>query len=236
MAQRCSVPRHFLVRKNKFAPQSQSASDEEITVDSIREPSPPPLDARMHQVNTALTLCKETLTRKHEKSRKLKVEIANLQEKSDKNDEAFNYLKDAHRTSKQNEHFRETLKRKAALMAAEIARLKEKITEGNGVFQKAASLRESIAHNNGLQLDALSIRELQALAQSRLTSLLRLQGAVAERVERIQEAEVCVVCLSRMKSEITLPCGHFVLCRGCLAACVRCPVCRARVAEAYSVA
>lgn len=235
MAQRAAA-RHFLVRKNKFAPQSCSDSGEEPTVDSEREPSPPPLDARLHHLSASLTLCKETLARKKGKSRKLKTEITNLQEKSDKNDEVFAYLKDAHRTSKQNEHLREALKHKAAALAGDISRLQEKVAEGSGVFQRAAALRLAVTQGNGLQLEALSVRELQLLAQSRLSSLLRLQAAVAERVEKMQEAELCAVCLTRAKSEITLPCGHFVLCRGCLAACVRCPVCRARVAEAYSVA
>jgi chromosome segregation ATPase len=233
MAQRTAA-RHFLVRKNKFAPESDSG--EEPTVDSEREPSPPPLDARLHHLTASLTLCKETLARKKDKARKLRTETANLQEKADKNEEAFAYLKDAHRTSKQNEHLRETLKQKAAVLSADIARLQEKVSEGSGVFQRAAALRLAIAQGNGLQLEALSIRELQQLAQSRLSNLMRLQAAVSERVEKVQEADLCAVCLTRAKSEITLPCGHFVLCRGCLAACVRCPVCRARVAESYSVA
>lgn len=235
MAQRTAA-RHFLIRKNKFAPQSDSDSGEEPTVDSEREPSPPPLDARLHHLTASLTLCKETLARKKDKARKLRTETANLQEKADKNEEAFAYLKDAHRTSKQNEHLRETLKQKAAVLSADIARLQEKIAEGSGVFQRAAAMRLAIAQGNGLQLEALSIRELQQLAQSRLSNLMRLQAAVSERVEKVQEADLCAVCLTRAKSEITLPCGHFVLCRGCLAACVRCPVCRARVAESYSVA
>ncbi|KXS16804.1 hypothetical protein M427DRAFT_133880 [Gonapodya prolifera JEL478] len=52
-----------------------------------------------------------------------------------------------------------------------------------------------------------------------------------EDLENVEEAEDCVVCLSKKPSIILLNCGHYCLCESCSGELDRCPVCRQPIAR-----
>lgn len=39
----------------------------------------------------------------------------------------------------------------------------------------------------------------------------------------------CIVCLSDLKTEVFIPCGHYVCCKTCSIQCKTCPMCRSKV-------
>ncbi len=61
-------------------------------------------------------------------------------------------------------------------------------------------------------------------------SLTPSQGEVARRLlMKVQEGNVCRVCMDELISSVFCPCGHRVSCYGCAKRVVRCPLCRAPV-------
>lgn len=56
-----------------------------------------------------------------------------------------------------------------------------------------------------------------------------------EKLRKLKEAMLCMVCCEREINSTFCPCGHTVCCEGCAAQLQSCPVCRSRVEHVQHV-
>jgi hypothetical protein len=78
-------------------------------------------------------------------------------------------------------------------------------------------------------------RSLYGVGQMVNDYVISQQQAESVRQADMQAATQCVVCLDSAKTDILLPCGHYVLCSTCAAAVKKCPVCRAVIKQRATV-
>ncbi|PAA71046.1 hypothetical protein BOX15_Mlig030874g1, partial [Macrostomum lignano] len=55
------------------------------------------------------------------------------------------------------------------------------------------------------------------------------QISVEEDAEVAAQSDKCLLCRERTRDHVTLPCAHFLLCRGCLSSSSACPQCGSRI-------
>lgn len=53
--------------------------------------------------------------------------------------------------------------------------------------------------------------------------------------DEINEALLCVVCLTNQRSVVLKPCRHFGICQNCSKSLERCPICRSAIDEKHEV-
>ncbi len=50
-----------------------------------------------------------------------------------------------------------------------------------------------------------------------------------DEIEQLQNKFLCVICLSKDKNALFLPCAHLAACLDCSLSLVNCPICRAKI-------
>ena len=66
-----------------------------------------------------------------------------------------------------------------------------------------------------------------AAAQAEAERLAELEAEEVPQAEEVAEADACVVCLGRRKSQVFTACGHLACCATCALKLKACPICRA---------
>jgi hypothetical protein len=93
------------------------------------------------------------------------------------------------------------------------------------------------------ELIELVLKMLNRDAAARPTAKLivdmhSLFGSIAEEQTQIDESNLCVICLDKIRTHPCIPCGHKVLCADCAPAIQddgKCPVCRAEIANCNKI-
>ena len=75
-------------------------------------------------------------------------------------------------------------------------------------------------------------KHARRLARRRTSDGNSAGGAAAAGPEAAALGNECVVCMDRPRNTVLTPCGHLACCHACATRLSRCPVCRARVAQA----
>ncbi|CAH0479401.1 unnamed protein product [Peronospora belbahrii] len=108
--------------------------------------------------------------------------------------------------------------------------------------------RAALSHVTSFSLAHLKIEELKVWEQQLESILsdvrsikeeraLEMQKKLDRQVEEQNELKLCVICLSKEKSILCLPCRHLCLCKTCSRRqeVMKCPICRLEIEEMLAV-
>jgi len=82
----------------------------------------------------------------------------------------------------------------------------------------------------------LDIHQLDHLLSMQKTAVSKVEKAVVTKLKSIEDARMCVLCWSRPKENVIIPCGHLALCGGCAKEnLICCPLCRTSITSITKV-
>lgn len=104
--------------------------------------------------------------------------------------------------------------------------------DGNVECSSCRSHQSKLNQLRGVHAAQLDMGRLMELERELITSLQRVQSAIAQKYEN---EKLCVVCRRFNKNTVFQPCGHFSSCDECAEHLEKCPICMQSIGQKFKV-
>ena len=88
--------------------------------------------------------------------------------------------------------------------------------------------------NKKKQSFSINIPRLRSTNNSHINNVRLIKDAINEN-RKIQERELCCICLTNNITHVFIPCFHLCTCRTCASKVDKCPKCRTKIEEKHRV-
>lgn len=108
----------------------------------------------------------------------------------------------------------------------------ERKEDGDGKCGECRTHQSKLNQLRGVHVAQLDMPRLMELERELITSLQRVQSAIAQKYEN---EKLCVVCRRLNKNTVFQPCGHFSSCDQCAEHLEKCPICMQGIGQKFKV-
>ena len=187
----------------------------------------------MHSLKQAIGKCRQLISTEKERISQLQSECIKLSGKAAKLESFATELQREVQKPKSVADRIIAEKRVSVQLEEEITGLEACLGEKGDIERAVNKASEELSIFRGEKLQGLSLPQCAQLFAQKCAAVRRISEAVHEKLQSLEDYELCIVCVCAPRNVVLVPCGHLVLCSVCCSSLKHCPVCRAAIEDRF---